>query len=157
MGVLWSLYSSCLTFCKIFWFLLWTPYSGYNGSPFFSYLLILWIFACTFCFSASVNCATSLAFVTLRTFLKNLPLFPVFLLREPFQFSASTDISFLQMLFFLSLHSSFPYVCISYILTYFATLIHFSCNNCGCGIYQVVYTFYCCTVHFYNVKVLFTN
>ena len=63
----------------------------------FSYLLILWAFACTFCFNVSVNCATSLTFVTLY-FLKIFLFFLLsFTLSEPVPVSAITDNSFLQL------------------------------------------------------------
>jgi hypothetical protein len=66
---------------------------GYTGFFLFTYLLILWTFACAFCFNFSNNCTISLAFVTLyfwKTFL--LFMFSM-ILSEPLHHSASITVA----------------------------------------------------------------
>ena len=77
----------------------------------FPYLLTLWSFDCTFCFSVSVSRVTFLAFVSISS--KNLPLITV----EVSIIRAHSSFSKYWYLFspvaYLSLHSYFPKVFIS--------------------------------------------
>ena len=107
----------------------------------YSYFLILWAFACTFCFNISVSCATSLAFATLY-FLKYRVENMSFPLSEPVPVSAVIDNVFFFPVAYLSLCYYFTQIFVSSNFASFVRLINFLCLNCSCSMYQVVYICY---------------
>jgi len=87
---------------------------------FFSYLLNLWGFACTFCIIFSVSSANSLEFVTLY-FLK---IFLFFVLSFPLSEPIPVSAELFSPIAYLSVHSYCLKVIIASIFACFARLIH---------------------------------
>ena len=118
MRFLWRLYSCCPSFCKFFFFCVFSLNILFliYWVSLFLYLLNLWCFGCTFCFSVSVSCVTLHLSVFFSKICVSLLLrFP---LSEPVPFSANIDLTFLQVLicFCILIFQKFPFLLFLHLL-----------------------------------------